>query len=65
VQGQLRREDLHFTIQTSCAHCGQPIQIELDSRLNHSVKEENAAPVVFTPLVDFGQLEDPSIIDAF
>ena len=29
------------------------------------VAEAEARPLVFTPLVDFGKLKDPSIIDAF
>ena len=41
------------------------MQIELDSELNHRVREEGADPVVFIPQVDFETLEDPSIIDSF
>jgi hypothetical protein len=65
VQGQLRKETLTFTIQTECAHCGKEIRIEMDSQLNYSVSEPNARPLIFVPMVDFGRLEDPSIIDAF
>ena len=65
VQGQLRQEHLTFSIQTSCAHCGQPIHIELDSNLKYKVAEAQAAPLVFVPMVNFAKLKDPSIIDAF
>jgi hypothetical protein len=65
VQGQLRKETLTFTIQTECAHCGKEIQIEMDSKLNYSVSKPEAKPLIFVPTVDFGKLEDPSIIDAF
>jgi hypothetical protein len=65
VQGHLRNQSLVITIKTECAHCSRPIQIELDSELNHRVVEEDADPLVFVPLVDFEELEDPSIIDAF
>ncbi len=65
MQGQLRQEPLSFTIATSCAHCGDPIHIEMDSELNYRIVEEGAAPFVYVPLVDFDELEDPSIIDAF
>jgi hypothetical protein len=65
VQGQLRREYLTFSIQTSCAHCGRPIQIEIDSDMHYKVSEAEAAPLVFVPMVDFARLKDPSIIDAF
>jgi hypothetical protein len=65
VQGQLRKEELTFTIHTTCAHCGKEIYIEMDSDLNYTVLEQDAKPLVFVPMVDFGKLKDPSIIDAF
>jgi hypothetical protein len=65
VQGQLRKEKLSFQIETECAHCHTPLNIEMDSDLNYQVLEKGAKPVVFAPMVDFGRLEDPSIIDAF
>lgn len=65
VQGQLRGEPLSVSIRTECAHCGQPLQLEIDSELNYQVLEQGADPMVFVPLVDFGELDDPSIIDAF
>jgi hypothetical protein len=65
VQGLLRKEKLSFQIETECAHCHAPLHIEMDSHLNYRVIEKDAKPVVFTPLVDFSRLDDPSIIDAF
>ena len=65
VQGRLRSEYLEFGIETECAHCREPIHIEIDSQLNYQVRDEAAAPLVYLPLVDFGKLEEPSIIDAF
>ena len=65
MQGQLRKEQLSFTITTECAHCQQPLHIEIDSELNYRVVEAEARPLVYAPMVDFGQLDDPSIIDAF
>jgi hypothetical protein len=65
VQGQLRNESLTFTIHTQCAHCGKEIRIEMDDKLNYSVSEPDARPLIFVPMVDFSKLEDPSIIDAF
>jgi hypothetical protein len=64
VQGHLRNQPLEITIQTECAHCSRPIQIEIGSDLNCRVLE-GADPLIFVPLVDFEELEDPSIIDAF
>jgi len=37
----------------------------MDSDLNYTVSEPDAKPLVFVPMVDFGKLKDPSIIDAF
>jgi hypothetical protein len=65
VQGQLREEQLTFAIETECAHCKQPLHLEMDSDLNYRVMEDDAKPLVFVPMVDFDKLEDPSIIDAF
>ena len=65
MQGQLREEPLSFTVETSCAHCSEPIHIEMDSELSYRVLEEGADPFVYVPMVDFDELEDPSIIDAF
>jgi hypothetical protein len=65
VQGQLRFDPLSFTIDTQCAHCARPIQIEIDGQLDYRVLQQDADPLVFVPLVDFAKLDDPSIIDAF
>ena len=65
MQGQLRKEHLSFTITTECAHCQRPLHIDIDTELNYRVIEADAEPLVYSPLVDFGKLDDPSIIDAF
>ena len=65
MQGQLRGEPLAVVISTLCAHCGQPLHLEIDSELNYRVMEDGAEPLVSVPMVDFSELEDPSIIDAF
>jgi hypothetical protein len=52
VQGQLLNERLTFAI-------------EMDSDLNYAVQEKDADPLLLAPMVDFGKLPDPSIIDAF
>jgi hypothetical protein len=65
VQGQLRGQRLQTTIATECAHCGQPIQIELDSQMSYRVHKAGSDPLIFVPRVDFDRLKDPSIIDAF
>ena len=65
MQGQLRGEPLDVVVSTQCAHCGQLLHLEIDNDLNYRAMEEGAEPLVFVPMVDFGELEDPSIIDAF
>ncbi len=65
MQGQLQSEPLSVAIRTECAHCSQPMNIEIDSQVNCRVQEEGAEPMVFVPIVDFEKLTDPSIIDAF
>jgi len=37
----------------------------MDSDLNYSVAEKEADPMILAPMVDFGKLKDPSIVDAF
>jgi len=65
VQGHLLNRTLRGRLRTACAHCERPIEIELDSDLRFRVLSEGAQPVVSSPRVDFGALEDPSIIHAF
>ena len=56
---------MSVVIGTECAHCSEPMHIEIDSQLDCRVREEGADPVVFIPQVDFESLDDPSIIDSF
>ena len=65
MQGQLLDKRLTFAIETECAHCARPIHIKMDSDLNYTVAEKDADPLILAPMVDFGKLQDPSIIDAF
>ncbi len=54
-------------VETECAHCGLPLRFVVDDRLSYTVDGTmgGADPVLFVPRVDFAQLEDPSIVDAF
>jgi len=65
VQGRLREESLSVVVKTECAHCAEPMEIEIDSDLNYKVKEEGCEPVVFVPDVNLFELEEDSIIDSF
>jgi hypothetical protein len=65
VQGQLRGETLSFIIETECGHCHEPLQIEIDSDLKYRVVGTDAEPLVYVPMVDVHELDEPSIIDGF
>jgi len=65
VQGQLRNEALDFIIASKCSQSGRTLHIEIDGELNYKVQEADAKPMLSVPMVDFGSLKDPSIIDAF
>jgi hypothetical protein len=65
VQGRPGGEKLSFSVETECGHCHRPLHIEIDSDLNFRVLEPDAEPLVYVPLVDFGKLDEPSIIDSF
>ena len=41
------------------------MRIEIDSELGCRVREKGANPLVFMPMVSFGNLTDPCITDAF
>ena len=64
VQGHLRNEVIEVTIESECAHCAQPIRLEIDRELRYRVLE-GGDPLVFLPLLDFEKLKAPSIIDDF
>lgn len=64
VQGHLRNEPVEVSIQSECAHCAQPIRLEIDHELRYRVVE-GGDPLVFVPLLDFEKLKAPSIIDDF
>jgi len=61
----LRKTALKITVNTECAHCGRPMEIEIDSEVNFRVKEEGCSPVAFVPDVNVLTLKDKSIINAF
>jgi hypothetical protein len=65
VQGQLRNEHISVNVKTECAHCSRPMEIEIDSDLKFSVKDENCKPIVFVPDVDLFKIQDDNIINAF
>ena len=61
----MRNEYLSVTIKTECAHCSQPMELDIDSDLSYKTKQQECNPIVFVPDVDFSRLKDDSIIDSF
>ncbi|MBI4966292.1 MAG: hypothetical protein HY913_23640 [Desulfomonile tiedjei] len=56
---------MSVTVRTECAHCSKPMEIEIDSDLRCTVKNEGCEPFVFVPHVDLFKIQDESIINAF
>lgn len=54
-----------MTVETECASCGETLRFTIDNQLAYQLETKHAEPLLFVPLVDFGKLKDPSIIDAF
>jgi hypothetical protein len=66
LQGRLEKRKLSLTVRSFCAHCAEPIELEIDSDLKTTLKgESNARPMVFVPKVDVQTLKEPSIIESF
>ncbi len=65
VQGRLRGEPLTVEIQTTCAHCGQPIQLAVDSNMQYWVKTAEAQPLIFEPDLNWATFTEPNIIHAY
>ena len=56
---------MSVTVSSECAHCSQPIELDVDSDVGCNVKNEGADPVVFIPMVDFSKLTERCITDVF
>jgi hypothetical protein len=65
VQGKLRNQYLKIKIDSECAHCGHPMEIEINSELEYKSREKDCQPVIFVPDVNLFKVEDDSIIDSF
>lgn len=65
MQGRLRNELVAVEIETKCQHCAQPLHITIDSNMQVSVREQDAAPFVFMPDVDWEHFAERTIIDSY
>lgn len=65
VQGKLRKENLDFTIRSTCSQSQRPITIVINSNLDVLKIEEGANPYIFVPMIDSETIEEASIIEIF
>jgi hypothetical protein len=65
VQGQLRNRTLEVEIHTACAHCGQAIELVVDSELNHRLVRGGQSPLIFEPEIDWAEFNEATIIDGY
>ncbi len=56
---------MEITVETACAHCGDPMTLEIDGDMNVRAHPDDAEPMVFTPDVPLFDVTSPSIIDDF
>ena len=65
MQGHLQKRQLSVEINTTCAHCGEPMELVVDSDLNSRVERGGPDPLVFEPEIDWNEFKDPNIIDGY
>jgi hypothetical protein len=65
VQGHLRQSPLEVEIKSTCAHCGEAIELVVDSELNYRIEKGGPIPLVFEPEIDWSRFKDPNIIDGY
>jgi hypothetical protein len=65
VQGHLRQHRLEVEIRSTCAHCGEAIELVVDSELNHRIVKGGPSPLVFEPEIDWTRFNEPTIIDGY
>ena len=65
MQGRLTGQDIEAIVDTECAHCSAPMQVEVSSALRYRIITEGADPLISMPIVNLQGLKDPSIIHQF
>jgi hypothetical protein len=65
VQGHLRKIPLEVKIETTCAHCGEALELVVDSELNYRIVRGGPGPLVFEPEIDWSGFTEPNIIDGY
>ena len=54
-----------MTIHTTCAHCGDPLRLTVDSALRVRVGSAGAEPLLFEPVVEWATFTESNILDAY
>jgi len=66
VQGRLKKKKLSVIVNSSCAHCSEPMEMEITSEFETTVHgEDGRSPIIFIPDVNVRTLKEPSIIESF
>jgi len=65
VQGHLRKSPLEVEIKSTCAHCGEAIELVVDSELNYRIDRGGPDALIFEPEIDWSRFKDPNIIDGY
>ena len=65
MQGCLRNEKVKISLETSCAHCGAALHIDVDSDDRWELHETSARPLLFSPTIDWERFGKANIIDDF
>jgi hypothetical protein len=61
----VRKSPVVVDITTTCAHCGESMELVVDSELNHRIEKGGSSPLVFEPEIDWSRFKDPTIIDGY
>lgn len=54
-----------MSVATECAHCAEPMHLQIDSAARCTVAEAGADPITFVPHADFSELAERCITDVF
>ena len=65
MQGHLRKSPLVVEIKTTCAHCGEVMELVVDNELNCQTVKDGSTPLIFEPDVDWSEFKYPTIIDGY
>ena len=65
MQGHLRKSFLEVEIRSTCAHCGEAIELVVDSELDYRIEKGGPSPLIFEPEIDWSRFKDPNIIDGY